>query len=517
MADTERSDRSRERVTLEEIAAMKDAGGRLLFGTNPIPLGGGQANYGDGYTTQGEDKNYYNPLNAVNQQVVNIGGVPYARAGAFFSPGSDADKFSQMQGYQYSPEWGHLVQIGSPAHSKLNEDKTPKGSIFQRFGPLIALGALGAVASPALAAGAAGAEAPAATAGLDWAAIDAGQAVAPWSTNPSVASLGGAAGTAGGLSVTPGGSTIAQMASKLFGGGTAGTPGLGDAISIGTPIAGALINSSAAKSAQDAQAQATDRAAGIAGDATARTVAEYARQYDLTRGDLLGQQAQNRTDLAPYQAAGVSALSEMQKLLGLGGAPAAENISQRPEFSKKFSTEDFWNDPVIKASYQAGLDQGTKALKNAAPLTTGLDSGAALKELTKFGTDYTAQRAGESYGRFSNDQEAAYRRATTDQGNQFNRLASLAGTGQTAVNTGVASGANTNSTLANAGANATSGFGNATMAGANTIGNLYSSMGNATAASRIAGANAWGQGLQSIGNWWNQQNLLDRVFPQGAR
>jgi hypothetical protein len=31
---------------------------------------------------------------------------------------------------------------------------------------------------------------------------------------------------------------------------------------------------------------------------------------------------------------------------------------------------------VTQLGYQSGLDLGTKALKNRAPLTTGLDSGA---------------------------------------------------------------------------------------------------------------------------------------------
>jgi hypothetical protein len=77
----------------------------------------------------------------------------------------------------------------------------------------------------------------------------------------------------------------------------------------------------------------------------------------------------------------------------------------------------------VQLGYQKGLDLGTKALKNRAPLTTGLDSGAALKELTQFGTDYTGMKAG--------DLRTA--RFVGDQGNQFNKLAALAGIGQTAA------------------------------------------------------------------------------------
>lgn len=159
------------------------------------------------------------------------------------------------------------------------------------------------------------------------------------------------------------------------------------------------------------------------------------------------------------------------------GSPSSGVLSA--PLTAKFSVADFWNDPVVQLSYKSGLDLGTKALKNAAPLTTGLDSGAALKELTKFGTDYTGQQAGASQQRFVND-----------QGNLFNKLAALSGIGQTAVGQSSAVGTNA----------------------ANNISNLISSQGNASAAAKIAGANAFSGGLQSIANWWSGQNTLNKIL-----
>jgi hypothetical protein len=161
-----------------------------------------------------------------------------------------------------------------------------------------------------------------------------------------------------------------------------------------------------------------------------------------------------------------------------GNQPTAPGTSPG-ELTRKFSLSDFWNDPVTQASYQSGLDLGKTALRNAAPLTTGLDSGAAAKELVKFGTDYTGQKAGESYNRFTND-----------QGNTFNKLSTLTGLGQTAVGQ----------------------VNNAGMNSANNISGMLTSQGNANAASRIAGANAFGGALGSISNWWNQNQMLDRVL-----
>jgi len=306
-------------------------------------------------------------------------------------------------------------------------------------------------------------------------------------------------------------------------------------------LGGALLSSDAARSAGNAQSNATGAA-----------TAEQRREFDLTR-----------QDTAPYRAGGASAFNYLRTLLGVGpqnsgpigadysgslvdvtsgvpapnqdlyasdpgyrkawddyamahqaryqsgytsasdptvidrevrsrlpqagGQPAAANTGQ-PDASqspllRKFSVSDFWNDPVVQLGYQSGLDLGVKALKNRAPLTTGLDSGAAAKELVQFGTDYAGRTMAEP----------AYARFTNDQGNQFNRLAALAGIGQTAVGQTMAAGTNT----------------------ANNVSNLITGQGNANAAARVAGANAWGGGLQSVANWWQSQNMLNRLTNNG--
>jgi hypothetical protein len=240
-------------------------------------------------------------------------------------------------------------------------------------------------------------------------------------------------------------------------------------------IGGSVISSLAGGDAADTQAQATRDASSTTADATNRATAEQQRQFDLTR-----------SDLAPYRAAGTTALGQL-------GTGVGDDGTSGP-LTRKFSVADFWNDPVVKLGYQSGLDLGTKALRNRAPLTTGLDSGAGLKELTQFGTDYTGMKAGDSYGRF-----------VGDQGNQFGRLAALAGIGQTATNTGATVGANISGNIAGT-----------TMAGGTNIANLISAGGNAAAASRIAQGNAFGGGLNSVANWWQSQNMLNRMYPAGG-
>lgn len=237
----------------------------------------------------------------------------------------------------------------------------------------------------------------------------------------------------------------------------------------GATIGSSLIGANAAKKAAQIQA-----------DATAVSNEELAREFDLTR-----------EDTAPYRGAGKISVRELMLRLGLEAPQRPlDDAQQVPQtgpvgdLTRKFSVADFWNDPVVQLGYQSGLDLGTKALKARAPLTTGMDSGAALKELTQFGVDYTGRTMGEgSYGRFTND-----------QGNVFNKLAALAGIGQTAVGQTTSAGVPISQSIAGNTAN----------------------LGNAQGASTIAGANAWGGGLQSVANWWQSQNTLNRLFPQAT-
>ena len=72
--------------------------------------------------------------------------------------------------------------------------------------------------------------------------------------------------------------------------------------------------------------------------------------------------------------------------------------------------------------YQFGLEQGRNALEGSAAARGGLYSGNALRELTRYGGDYATTRFGQA-----ND------RAQQAFGNRWNRLAGLAGIGQTSV------------------------------------------------------------------------------------
>jgi hypothetical protein len=219
--------------------------------------------------------------------------------------------------------------------------------------------------------------------------------------------------------------------------------------SVGAALGGAYLQSESAEDATYAQGQMSKAA-----------IEEQRRQYDLSR-----------SDSAPWREAGGSAISRLSQLLGLNGGTG--------ELNKKFSVADFMEDPVTKLSYQSGLDLGTQAIDRMAGARGSRNSGATLKELSRFGTDYTGQKAGESYNRFYGDQDRS-----------FNRLAGVSGAGQTATT--------------NLGAQGT-------QAGTN-IGNIMTSLGNARGAGAIAQGNLWGGAVQNIGNWYNQNQQLNRIL-----
>lgn len=112
---------------------------------------------------------------------------------------------------------------------------------------------------------------------------------------------------------------------------------------------------------------------------------------------------QNRTDNAPWRAAGIQGLSQITGNLN--------------DYTKDFSASDFQQDP----GYQFRLSEGQKALERAAGAKGGMDSGATMKSLSNY-----------NQGMASQEYQGAYDRFNTNRTQRFNRLASLSGIGQTA-------------------------------------------------------------------------------------
>lgn len=241
----------------------------------------------------------------------------------------------------------------------------------------------------------------------------------------------------------------------------------------GAAIGGAVLSGAATKSAAKTQANATR--AGI--DA-------QQAQFDQTR-----------EDQAPYRAAGSAALGQLGDLLGVPGAQGFDSAaylraypdvaadpyySQHAEehyntlgknegrtlpttapsaefgsYAKPLTADQVQMDP----GYQFGLKQGQQAIDRKTAAAGGRISGASLKAAAQYGTDYA-----------TSGYSTAYNRQNQARSDRLNRLAALAGIGQTSVQQTGAAGTNS----------------------ANQISALTSAQGNATGAAQIAQGKIWG-------------------------
>ena len=219
----------------------------------------------------------------------------------------------------------------------------------------------------------------------------------------------------------------------------------------GSALIGGIASIASGNAAASAQNNATQ-----ANTALQQAQTEEARrQYD-----------QNRADLAPYREAGTTALGQ----LSAGTAPGAE-------FNRSFTLADFTKDP----GYDFRQEQGQRGVEASAAARGGILSGGALKALTRYNQDFASGEYGAAYNRFNND-------TTT----RFNRLSSLAGTGQTATNTGIAAGND---------------FINQSQNGVNNIAAGNQSAANARASSYVNTGNTIGNLAGQVGNYFSMRNL----------
>lgn len=153
---------------------------------------------------------------------------------------------------------------------------------------------------------------------------------------------------------------------------------------------------------------------------------------------------QQRADQAPWLNAGRQSLADLVRQMGSGG------------FDVNAST--LANDP----GFQFRMAEGQKALERSASARGGLNGGGTMRSLARY-----------SQGLASDE----YQRAWGRQTDRFNRLASLAGVGQSTAQ----------------------GLGALGAQHAGNVGNLYGAIGNAQAAGAMGQANAISGGVQSAG------------------
>lgn len=269
--------------------------------------------------------------------------------------------------------------------------------------------------------------------------------------------------------------------------------------------------------------------AGISASASNKASKSQRAGADAATNAQLDQYYQTRDDQAPWRTAGEQALSQL--VTGIGGTPytqtqqnfdpaaylaAHPNVGQDPryagdpyqhyldygrnlgyeftstaptqttapsagginsgEFNRKFTLADFQQDP----GYQFRLDQGLNSVQGSRAARGSMLSGSTLKALSDYGSNYASSEYGKAYDRFNNDQAT-----------RFNRLATIAGIGQTATNN-----------VGTAGANA-----------ANNISSNLIGAGNAAAAGTVGTANAINSGLSNLQSIYQLNNLNRTAAP----
>lgn len=178
----------------------------------------------------------------------------------------------------------------------------------------------------------------------------------------------------------------------------------------------------------------------------------------------------------PFRQAGLSGQNRLLDLLGLSDRTSAAGYGSA---ATPFSMANYQADP----GYGFRLSEGIKALDRSAAARGGLLSGNQLRGVTQFGQDLASQEYQNTFNRFYAERAA-----------QLNPLQSLAGQAQTA---------------SNALTNAAGVYGQQQAEAAANLGNLRAS-------SYMGGANAISNAVGQYANYQNQQNMLNRFFPQSS-
>jgi hypothetical protein len=149
------------------------------------------------------------------------------------------------------------------------------------------------------------------------------------------------------------------------------------------------------------------------------------------------------------------------------------------KYARDFSMADFQQDP----GYAWRLQQGQQAIERSAAARGGLGGGRMAKDLTNYAQGAASQEYGNAYNRYQ-----------TNRANQLNPLQSLAGVAQTA----------------------TGQMQSAAQSYGNNASNNAMAAGNANASGYMGAANAISGGVGQGLNYFQNQNMMNRLFPQAG-
>jgi len=167
-------------------------------------------------------------------------------------------------------------------------------------------------------------------------------------------------------------------------------------------------------------------------------------------------------------------------------APTAEQAAQAP-------------------GYQFQLQQGNQALQQSAAARGNLLTGGTAEALDAFNQGLAQNDYNNVYNQALQTYGTNYNAFQNQQANQFNRLASLAGVGQTAANT-----------LGSLGQSAANGVSSNLLNTASQMGQDYQNAGAANASGIVGGANAIGGAIGGATGNLSQMLLLQSILGGGG-
>ena len=165
--------------------------------------------------------------------------------------------------------------------------------------------------------------------------------------------------------------------------------------------------------------------------------------------------------------------------------------------TRSFTTADLNADPVYQAATGFGLQEGTRGIANAALAGGAYDSGATLKALARFATNYGGTQAAGAQSRFTGQQQQTYGMLSGQQNMGLQAANTLANAGTSSINSQNEYGTQ----AANASAAGSIGQANAYSGLGSSLGNAYSNYNNSTTLKQIlANQNGAGGFGGSLGN-----------------
>jgi hypothetical protein len=193
------------------------------------------------------------------------------------------------------------------------------------------------------------------------------------------------------------------------------------------------------------QAKAAESASQLQYEATSDAAKQQREMFDI----LNAQQA-------PYREAGYGALNQINTML--------------PQFTKEFTSADLIKN--LDPSYQFMLQQGLGATGQAMNVGGGGSNVDLARQ--RFAQEYAKSGAQQAFTNYQNQQS-----------NIYNRLASLAGIGQTAQSQTNTLGTNTANALSQLGIGGASALGAGQVGAANAMAGAYGNIGNALTLSSL--------------------------------